>query len=525
MKKNILRLIKKITRCCWLLVIMASIITSTTVSAQENVTIPTYHWSYDYLKELSLRYSDQWYPFNRLPYSQKHINDLIDNLQNRSLSQSETFLLNRLREFRNPVLTEHPKLQLGSRVIEKTGDFGEDLLSRLNFRTQIGIFPDKHFSIINVIRLDEELDDDPTYIGKSWRGFTGYTEQAYGLLKFGKYTAKFGRDFIQWGRGFDATLLISDFSRPLDHLNAGFNLKRIQFNYIIAKLNSVFVSDSIRQVYGANNANRYLTAVRADFVLKPNVFTMAVTQMVLYGGPGRNFELNYLNPFLIFHGEQVNDQFKGNTFGAIDFVFRPQRKMELYGQLMIDDIQVEKTKAGDLEPNEIGYIIGGEIADPLGLSGSTLGIEYTRVANRTYNTISEWEKFVHRNQPIAHFLGNDFDRWLFHGRKYLGKNLRLKGIVDIRRHGEGQVNGIFTTPWQNLTLEQGYNEKFPFGIVEHNTNFELQTRWHPSTDFFVELSAKHSRYRNFKNQQNVDKDETSFIIKLWWEKLWLLGLD
>lgn len=63
-----------------------------------------------------------------------------------------------------------------------------------------------------------------------------------------------------------------------------------------------------------------------------------------------------------------------------------------YGQLLIDDLQIEKTRPGDLEPNEIGYLVGGQVADALGLRATTIGVEYTRVANRTCNTAMELEK-------------------------------------------------------------------------------------------------------------------------------------
>jgi len=51
---------------------------------------------------------------------------------------------------------------------------------------------------------------------------------------------------------------------------------------------------------------------------------------------------------------------------------------------LIDDIQIEKSGPGDLEPNEVGYIYGANLADPFGVFGLDVYGEYTRITNRTF---------------------------------------------------------------------------------------------------------------------------------------------
>ena len=495
---------------------------ASSASAQEIITLPTNHWAYEYLQQLGLRHRLPGTMLSTLPLRYQQLQAVVDSIRPHANSAAERFWLLCLNALAAPSETAYPKLQAGGRVLENAGTMlNTDRRSRLALRSHLGIFPDRHLALYNVITLDQNLGDDPNYLGKRWRGFTGFTEQAYALLHFDKYLVKFGRDFIRWGRGRDATLLISDYARPVDHLLAQLDFSRARFTYVAARLDRAPLADSSVARYGVDYAERYLTAARAEAELSKNRLRLGFTQFVVSGGPNRAFEWNYLNPFLIYHGEQLNDkQQGGNIFVALDFMARPENGLEFYGQLLIDDIQVEKRGRGDLEPNEIGYLLGVEKA----VNVATIGLEYTRVANRTYNTVREWEKFLHRRRPLAHFLGNDFDRWLLHANLYAGKQVQLYFTTELLRRGEGRIDSIFDRPWENATLEKGYREKFPFGVVETGWQFRLEARWHPRPEFYLAAHGQFARYKNFSNVSGVKENDTGIFLRLWWERDWLIPI-
>jgi hypothetical protein len=460
-----------------------------------------------------------------LPLTYHQIDALIDSIGPYANSPAEQFWLQQLQGFTDPFDSDRPAFQTGGRVIEKAGRLGGDnFRSRISVRSHFGIFPDRHLVLFNVINLDQELRDDPQYVGKRWRGFTGYSEQAYALLHFDKYLAKFGRDFLWWGRGRDATLLLSDFSRPLDHFLGQIDVGRVRLTYVAAKLDKTPLPDSLVATSSVDRAERYLTAGRLELEPIKNRLRFAITQMVVHGGPNRRFEWYYLNPFVFYHGEQLNEDKQGNTFGALDFVARPRADLEFYGQLLVDDVQIEKTRSSDLEPSEVGYLLGTEMADLFGTRATTFGLEYTRVANRTYNTFRPWEKFLHRNRPLAHFLGNDFERWLLHTSTYAGKHVQLSLTAEWRRHGEGRIESPFDRPWLDLPLDQEYHENFPSGVVEKSRHLRLEMRWHPRPGFFLAMHGQFSRYENFANRLGVDEHDTSLFLRFWWEKDWRIGI-
>lgn len=498
--------------------------------SQEFATLPTNHWGYEYLQQLSLRHRPAGTLLLTLPLNYHQVAAAIDSIGPYASSVAEQFWLQRLQSLANKPKSDRPRFQAGGRVIENAGRMEtDDLRSRLAVRSHLGIFPDRHLALINVIILDQALRDDPQYIGKRWRGFTGYTEQAYARLHFDKYLVKFGRDFLWWGRGRDATLLISDYSRPVDHFLAQLTLPRLRLTYVAGKLDRLPLADSLAARYATGFAERYLAAGRAEFEPIKNRLRLAITQMVMNGGPNRGLEWYFLNPFVFYHGEQLNEKDlnekpNGNTFGALDFIARPKLGLELYGQLLVDDMQIEKTRRGDLEPNEIAYLLGTEIADPFGARGASVGLEYTRVANRTYNTVQPWEKFLHRHRPLAHFLGNDFDRWLLRASMYAGKQVQIFLLTELRRRGEGRIDSVFDEPFKDGPLEEGYSENFPTGMVEKSWHLRLEARWHPRPGFFLAAHGQYAHYKNFAHRAGVKESDTGLFLQVWWEKDWLIPI-
>jgi len=229
---------------------------------------------------------------------------------------------------------------------------------------------------------------------------------------------------------------------------------------------------------GGNIANRYLSAHRVDATFLNGRLQMGITEAVIYGGVNRQIEWAFLNPFLSYHGVQYNDAIGSNTLGTVDLLFYPTKKWRMYGSMLIDDIQVEKKIVGDLEPNEIGWIIGTSYADPLQIDGLSFLLEYAKVTNRTYKTVQPYEVVAFRGVPLGHPLGNDFDHWNLGASYWLNPGLRLKFSYLKTRKGEGSLFSPWDSPWENYTVAEGYHEPFPTGIVEKTSSFKMEACWY-----------------------------------------------
>ncbi|CUT07808.1 hypothetical protein JGI9_01019 [Candidatus Kryptonium thompsonii] len=82
-------------------------------------------------------------------------------------------------------------------------------------------------------------------------------------------------------------------------------------------------------------------------------------------------------------------------------------------------------------------------------------------------------------------------------------------------HGEGGVEKPWDEPWMapDVTVEKGYKEKFPYGVVETTHKFGLNLFYFYSKNFNINFEIYFSTYKNYRNQIGNRKSEVSF--KIW----------
>ncbi len=337
---------------------------------------------------------------------------------------------------------------------------------------------------------------DPKYSGYKWRGISAYTDQAYINFAFNHFNLKLGRDYLRWGVGNSGALVLSDNTIPLDQLNFKINVGCFRFSFITSQLNSVHINDST----GTYTANRFLAAHRLGISLFNGRMQASVSELIIYGGPDSFFNLTYLNPFIFYHGAKKNGAPDNNVLPSIDILLYPKNNWQLYGSLLIDDIQLDKKVPGDLEPNEIGWLIGTKYADPFDLAGVTISTEYVRIANRTYKTPYPWERFTYKNRLLGYFLGNDLNYFQIQIDKWFNRKLFIRAKYSSLNKGEGNVFSPWDEPWMNYTVEQGYHEKSPSGIVESTHKIGFFIDYNPSP--FLGFNAEF-HYVSMKNFNHV----------------------
>ncbi len=505
-----------------------------TSSAQTNGTIPTYHWAYAYLNELRLSgHLPALHPI-RQPYTDVEVANSLAILQRQlergeaTVSAQERWMIDLLaREFlqrHRPIETEQQlKIKPGVWMDESMVHDAGATRFYAQLRSQAGVHWKDRLTFYNGVRLDQSLLDDPLYPGKRWRGFAGYSEQAY--LRFRLFDqqnkhyelrCRVGRDFLLWGSGKTGKLLFSDHAQPLDHVFLDFQYKGLRFFMVAGQLEKWNLTDSLAKVHGTRRANRYLSAHGVTIAIKNRLF-VGLTEALLYGGPDTSWELKYLNPMLYYHGELLNGGGSdGNGFLYLDFDFYPWPNWELYGEFLVDDYQLERKIPIDLEPNEFGVILGGQRSSVFGIPGSRLGVEYVRIANRTYNSWQIWERFVHFNRPIGYSLGNNFDRWHFSASQWLWPGLQIGLAWDHIRQGTGSVLARWDTPWLKFSVAEGYREPFPYGIVETLSSLALTLRYHPITYALLEGRIGYTSIDNADHQLGKSQREWNFSVRLHW---------
>ena len=502
-------------------------------------TLPTWHWAYECIDELRLRGGfTELYSLTR-PYTRGQIAEALVALRKGEMDRSlvltpsdKKMFLNLIMEFKPEIeelqakASQQETVKIGGRVLENVdGTRQKDATVNGIYRSRIGVPLGKFGAAVQALNFNQYLEHDPLYVGKRWRGFAVHTEQAYLRVKADRFDFKFGRDFLRWGPGLNGTLVFSDVSRPLDQFTASAELGPLRYTFLASVLDPVRLSRDWADSLGAFSANRYLSAHRLDLRLFKGRFQAGISELVLYGGVNRQLEWYYLNPMLFFHGESVNQNDQANTLGTLDLVFYPTGRWEWYGSLLIDDLQVEKTGPGDLEPAEIGWMAGTRVADPFAVQGLTLFGEYVRVTNRTYKTPTPWETFMHRNMPMGYPLGNDFDKIEAGFSKWINGNIRIKMYYDCIRKGEGSLYTPFDTPWDQYEVEKGYSEPFPTGTVEKQDLIGLSLRYFPSPHVGIEGEFASIRRTNAGHVEKHTTSESSWRIGLWLDGDWFARLS
>ncbi|MCP4632402.1 MAG: capsule assembly Wzi family protein [candidate division Zixibacteria bacterium] len=377
----------------------------------------------------------------------------------------------------------------GALAINRDSSFNWGLFPRLEYN--IG-----NFYFTSRYTIESGLTDNTRYQGKKWNGFTGYGNTVYGAYNKDKLRISFGRRRMNLGPGKTGSMMLDGNSLPYDGLSVEYYLTN---NFRISSF--TFVLDPFQEISGDFH-ERYLSGHR--ILYQPiNSLTLGLTETVIYGGHGRNPEVYYIFPLFFLHGAQLNQGRDDNTLIEAEFRYFPGFAAEIYGQLLIDDFQVESKTLEDNEPSEYGFLIGVYKAELPVLKFLEIRTEYARVTNRTYNQPNERNRYLNRGYYMGHPLGNDGDTWLSELTFRCNDKLTAKIEYRHNRRGEGKIEAPWDTPW---LLAPDYNESFPTGIVETTKDLSIRVEYMPVSSFSVLMSAWLTDVKNMNNTLNLNDD-------------------
>lgn len=353
--------------------------------------------------------------------------------------------------------------------------------------------PLKSLSVYGSFVLDEKLADDPEYTGKKWRGLAGNVHQAFVSFNTGRFDILAGRFGGFWG---PRRSLVFSPRQNLDGLAYSFRWGKLVISYRLARLDGLSPErDGVESF-----ENRYMAAHRYDFHFSPKL-TVGLFETVVFGGPGRPLELFYLNPLIFFHGTQLNENLDDNTMVGFDFSYKPQAGIKVYGQVLVDDLQLDDKNASDREPDQLGILGGVYYADVI--HRTDVRAEYTRISNWTFNQRFERNRYTNDNEPIGSALGNDYDMFDLSVIHWFKEFVAISANFSYLRQGEGRVNAEWTMPW--LEVEGDYSEPFPTGVVQKTLTASLGAKGFLLGHFYFDIEAGLDRVENRFHVEGEDE--------------------
>ncbi len=248
-----------------------------------------------------------------------------------------------------------------------------------------------------------------------------------------------GRERIISGNGLVRNaLMLSDYAPEIDYLGLDLRYKRFFFNFFhgwILGDEEFIIDDGIRV---RNIPDKYLSFHRFGAYFFDARFQIAVSEMIVYGD--RGIEIAYLNPFLFFKSVEHSLRDRDKAMIALDMQVRPYSGLELYGDLLIDDLAFNKLGT-NWYGNQYAFRLGG-IAAPgfAGLQNAQVHVDYTRIQPYVYTHRISLNSYEHAGFPIGNPVGPNSDMWTIRWNQLLSGRANIEFYYRRVRKGHNVLD-------------------------------------------------------------------------------------
>lgn len=328
-----------------------------------------------------------------------------------------------------------------------------------------------HVALVTSPFLDNRLKHDPLYAGKKDRLVAGRANPAYALASWPSAEVFFGIADRNWGPALMEGLLLSDAAYATEHLFVRIGPPSVRLELAATQLDTVVPWD------GGPAPQRWLVAHR--LVLRPSRrLALSFDESLIYAGPGLPWR--YLNPLALGLLTFYDNGPKPNALLGFAADWRPGGALRFFGQLAIDDIQIDDDSAGDREPPAYAFTLGS--AGSIGVGTVVWSAFYTRVSNLMYRTPANEEQYTSAGVGLArHF--SDYDQLTGRLQTIAGPGALVGLDLTVIRQGDGDIR-------QRYPDIASFHDSLTFltGTVERTLSAALHGEWSPRRQ--ISLSAR-----------------------------------
>lgn len=233
----------------------------------------------------------------------------------------------------------------------------------------------------------------------------------------------------------------------------------------------------------------------------------------------RGFDVNYINPIIFFRPIEFGLGSPDNAVIGANIKFTPLDKLIIYGQFIMDDLDVAAARAGDgYYRNKFGIQAGFKLFEPFKVKHLMIQAEMNQANPYTYASKEPVQNYAHYNQPLAHPLGANFREFIFIAnyrffeRFYLEAKIQsaVKGLdANNSEHNGGD---IFTSDFLIPGFPDSYGNYIGQGLKTTIKSTDLRAGYllNPSINLNIEGQIF---IRNYKNERDVIPT-TMFMLAL-----------
>jgi hypothetical protein len=279
--------------------------------------------------------------------------------------------------------------------------------------------------------LENRLNSDPEFHGRKDRRIAGRVEDAYVSAQWRYAELFFGRAARTWGPYTHQGLLLSDAPYTYDHLFGRFGVQRFNGEIVLARLEDHWSPDGFQQRYfAAHRVNGRWRGVEAS-----------IGESVVYSGVARGFEFSTANPLNLYALAWRNEDANANLLVNAKLAARTRFGV-LSGELMIDDLQIDRCDEICQEPSSYGFTFS---AEGLRLTRAQRAFaSYTRVSALTYRTPESAERYSMFDVGLGRGY-SDYDE-VRAGLDLIPRATPVRVYFAHRRQGAGDYRRLFPAP-------------------------------------------------------------------------------
>lgn len=349
------------------------------------------------------------------------------------------------------------------------------------------------------LRSDNYYLHDPQFPERvATNRFNQRAEDAYVEVQGRHVRALLGRLYREWSPPGVASTLLSSYAPSFDQVGLWVGTEKVSLSLLAARLDD-FPGD----------VRRYLALHRLDWQPSPDLALYAA-EAVLYGGPGRDFELEFLNPVSFWYNEVDNErayrETHGNALGAVGAWWRASRSLVLFADFTLDDVKVDRGAA-----NGLRYAFFTGAALPRLAGAASARVSYTQVSSLAYRSFADFERYSFRDVGLARDI-SDYGLVSAEITWFPRADLRLTPSMQVLFRGEGDFRDPFPADFDTLP-------KFLIGEVETTLRLALAGRWEASRAVSTEWDVGANLVTNPVQQRGGSR--TRFVGRL--GVRWVLG--
>lgn len=311
---------------------------------------------------------------------------------------------------------------------------------------------------------------------------------------------QFGHDKNFIGNGY-RSLFLSDYSGKYLFLKLTTRVWKFHYTNLFAELTGDVVNQN------TINPRKYMAAHHLSLNIRKNLqIGLFETIMFNRDSLGGGFELNYLNPVILYREVESYLGSKDKTAVGLDFKWNFANRFSAYGQFSLHEFKLREILADkDWWGNKYAWQIGLKYINAFGIQNLDLQAEHNYVRPFVYADKNSLTAYTNYNQPLAHPQGANFYEFIGIARFQPVPKLTLTAKTFYTTFGKDGIGQNFGGDILKsyTTRTNDYYNSVAQGIRSNILFFSLTASYMLKHNLFIDLRAT---MRNEKTAGNLSNN-------------------